>query len=115
MGLINCKSNWICSDCGARVNTCIETFNDIHHPHLTELGNSDYEITEFERCDEFSLNSPTAYINTGFSNKLTINSPQTPLYTSQSLGTNKVLSRNARNSSVNIVESIRKTSFLSSP
>jgi hypothetical protein len=112
MGLNNCKSNWICSDCGARVNTCIETFNDVNLPQLTELGNLDYEVTEFERCDEFNLNSPTAYVNTGLSNKFTVNSPQTPLYTSQSLGTKKVISRNARKNSVNIVESIRKSSFL---
>lgn len=115
MGIKNCKGNWLCSDCGGRVNTCIETFNDLNHAQHTELGNLDFEITEFERCDEFNLNSPTAYINTGLSNKLTLGSPQTPLSTLDYKFKRKVVSRNARKNSVNIVESIRKSSFSCNP
>ena len=107
MGLLNSKSNWLCSDCSGRLSTVDEVRSEF--PPVPGITHTiiDYEITEFERCDENASESPVSYSNTGFSSKVTLTSPVTPTKLRAITVRRKVLSRNASTTSVNIVDTIR--------
>ena len=111
MGLFNSKQNWLCSDCNGRLSTIDDIHSDLAPNRVIGQVIVDYEITEFERCDEISANSPVSYSNTGFSSKITIPSPVTPTKMHALTARTKVISRNAASSSRNIVESIRNSSL----
>ncbi|OMJ70538.1 hypothetical protein SteCoe_31470 [Stentor coeruleus] len=114
MGLTNSKNSWLCSDCGGRISTLDDVHNDLAPIQGVEPIIVDYEVTEFERCDEHSVNSPISYSNTGISSKGTMPSPLTPTKFHPLSARTRVISRNANNSSVNIVEYIRSSSSLGS-
>ena len=112
MGLFNSKSNWFCSDCSGRLSTLDDIHGDFIPMRPTDQVIVDYEITEFERCDEISASSPTSYSNTGISSKITLMSPVTPTHLRLLTPRTRVISRNASMTSVNIVDSIRSSTSL---
>ena len=94
----------------------MSTLDDVRHDfspiQVVEQVIVDYEITEFERCYEISIVSPVSYNNTGFSSKLTIGSPLTPIKQQCHTTRTRVISRNATTSSTNIVAKIRSSSVM---
>ncbi|OMJ73398.1 hypothetical protein SteCoe_27930 [Stentor coeruleus] len=112
MGLLNSKKTWLCSDCGGRISTLDDVNNDFSPIQGVEPIIVDYEVGEFEKCNENLLNSPASYSNTRISSKGTMPSPLTPTKFHPFSARTRVISRNANNSSVNIVEYIRSSSSL---
>ena len=115
MGTSNSKQSWLCSDCSGRLSTLDGIINDLAPVRGVEPIIVDYEITEFECCDEISISSPTTHSTIRNSSNVTVPSPITPTKFRPVVSRTKVISRNASNRSVNIVESIRSSSVLSRP
>jgi hypothetical protein len=113
MGLSNTKSSWLCSDCSGRMSTIDEVHGDLAPVRGIDQVIADYEITEFERCDEISISSPASYSNTLSYSKITVNSPLTPNKSNSLTSRTKVISRNAFRTSVNLVNAIRSESMMS--
>lgn len=109
MGILNTKSYWICSDCSGRISTIDEIRSEFPQIPGADQSIIDYEITEFERCDEGSPGSPVSYSNTGFSSKVTITSPITPTNLRSITMRRQIISRNASVTSINIVDVLRSS------
>ena len=107
MGLLNSKSNLLCSDCSGRLSTVDEVLNEFHQVSGITQAIIDDEIAEFERCEENSSESSVSYTNTEFSSKVTLTSPVIHTKLIAVTTRTRVLSRNVSELSVNIVDTIR--------
>lgn len=102
-------SRWLCSDCTA--NNCLETGDQARFLRESEIVRVEFESTEFERCDEFNLNSPTTYQNTWTTRTGAVSDPSTPSASLVKVNRVKVRSTNAADNCVNIVDRIRNQSL----